>query len=283
LFAALWALSLSLWWHSLIATLTLALAGDAYTHILLVFPISIALVYLERNTVRFTVEWGFKSGVALMLLGLLATAIAKWSAAISVDARLSWNMFALVIFWIGCIVLCFGLRTFRSLVFPLCFLFLIVPIPEFALSRTVEWLQQQSALAARIMFRCAGVPVTQDGIMLSIPNLDIEVARECSSIRSSLMLVITTTVMSHLLLRSWWRKAVLVAVSVPLSVVKNGLRIFVIGELGTRVNPEFLDGNLHHHGGILFLALALGGVSVLLWLLRRTETPDWRLSEEPLR
>jgi exosortase len=192
-------------------------------------------------------------------------------------------MFALVIFWIGCIVLCFGLRTFRSLVFPLCFLFLIVPIPEFALARTVEWLQQQSALAARIMFRCAGVPVTQEGIVLSIPDLDIEVARECSSIRSSLMLVITTTVMSHLLLRSWWRKAVLVAVSVPLSVVKNGLRIFVIGELGTRVNPGFLDGNLHHHGGVLFLALALGAVSVLLWLLRRTETPNGRLSEEPLR
>ncbi|SRR5713101_4850484 len=120
---------------------------------------------------------------------------------------------------------------------------------ESALSWTIEWLQQQSAITARVMFRVAGVPVTQDGIMLSIPGLDIEVARECSSIRSSLMLVITTMVLAHVLLRSWWRKSLLIAVAIPLSFVKNGFRIFVIAELGTRVDPGFLDGRLHRQGG----------------------------------
>ena len=107
--------------------------------------------------------------------------------------------------------------------------------------------------------------------MLSIPGLDIEVARECSSIRSSLMLVITTMVLAHVLLRSWWRKSLLIAVAIPLSCAKNGLRIFVIAELGTQVDPGFLDGRLHHHGGIVFLSIALGAVAVLLCALRRTE------------
>jgi exosortase len=147
----------------------------------------------------------------------------------------------------------------------------MVPIPEFALSRIVEFLQYQSAFAARIMFRAAGVPVTQDGIMLSIPNLDIEVARECSSIRSSLMLIVTTLVLAHLFLRSWWRKILLVAAAIPLSVAKNGLRIFTIAELGTRVDPGFLDGNLHHHGGIVFFGVSVVAVGALLWILRRTE------------
>jgi hypothetical protein len=40
--------------------------------------------------------------------------------------------------------------------FPLCFLFLMAPIPEFALNWIVELLQQQSALAARILFRAIG-------------------------------------------------------------------------------------------------------------------------------
>ena len=142
--------------------------------------------------------------------------------------------------------------------FPLCFLFLMVPIPKFALNWIVEFLQQQSAVAARLMFRAAGVPVTQDGIMLSIPGLDIEVARECSSIRSSLMLVVTTLVLAHLFLRSWWRKVLLVAAAIPLSVAKNGLRIFTIVELGTRVDPGFLKGKLHHHGGIIFFGLGGG-------------------------
>src|ERR1017187_1356892 len=110
-------------------------------------------------------------------------------------------------------------------------------------------------------------------MMLSIPNLDIEVARECSSIRSSLMLAVTTLVLAHLFLRSWCRKVLLVAAAIPLSVAKNGLRIFTITELGTRVDPGFLDGKLHHHGGILFYGLAVVAVAALLWVLRRTESP----------
>jgi len=56
-----------------------------------------------------------------------------------------------------------------------------------------------------------------------------------------------------------------------LAAAKNGLRIFVIAELGTRVDPGFLDGNLHHHGGIVFFAISLVAMATLLWGLRRTE------------
>ena len=107
--------------------------------------------------------------------------------------------------------------------------------------------------------------------MLSIPNLDIEVARECSSIRSSMLLVVTTMILAHLFLRSSWRKAVLIACAIPLAAIKNGIRIFVITELATRVDPGFFDGNLHRRGGILFLALAMAMVGALLWGLRRNE------------
>ena len=187
------------------------------------------------------------------------------------NVRLSLGMFALVTWWIASVLFCFGARTFQSFLFPLCFLFLMVPIPDFALSWIVEFFQQQSAEAARIMFRAVGVPVTQDGIMLSIPNLNIEVARECSSIRSSLMLVVTTTVLAHLFLRSWWRKALLIVAAIPLSVAKNGLRIFTIAELGTRVDSGFLSGKLHHNGGIILFVIAVVVIVVLLWILRRTE------------
>jgi exosortase/archaeosortase family protein len=53
-----------------------------------------------------------------------------------------------------------------------------------------------------------------------------------------------TMVLAHPFLRSWWRKALLIAAAIPLTLAKNGLRIFVIAELGTRVDPGFLNGNL---------------------------------------
>jgi exosortase/archaeosortase family protein len=87
------------------------------------------------------------------------------------------------------------------------------------------------------------------------------------------MLVVTTMVFAHLFLRSWWRKVLLVAAAIPLSVAKNGFRIFTIAELGTRVDPGFLYGKLHHNGGILFFGIAVVAMGALLCALRRTELP----------
>jgi exosortase len=278
-FAFLCAVSILFWWHPLVTSLNLALANDAYTHILLILPLSAALIYMDSKygdskALRIDPQSSPRLGSALLALALLMGCSARWGmGAAPDDIRLSLAMFALAIWWIASVILCFGATTFQRLLFPLCFLFLVVPIPEFALRWIVEFLQQQSAVAARIMFRAVGVPVTQDGIMLSIPGLDIEVARECSSIRSSLMLLVTTMVFAHLFLRTWWRKVLLVAAVIPLSVAKNGLRIFTIVELGTRVDPGFLTGRLHHHGGILFFGLSVVAVGVLLWVLRRTEFP----------
>jgi exosortase/archaeosortase family protein len=101
--------------------------------------------------------------------------------------------------------------------------------------------------------------------------LTLEVAKECSSIRSSLMLVLTSMVLAQLELRAFWRKLLVVAVAIPLSVAKNGLRIFTIAMLGTKIDPGFLTGRLHHHGGVVFLLIALVVIVLLLWILRKGE------------
>jgi exosortase len=276
-FSLLLLLSFALWWHPLANTLTLALRSDEYTHILLILPISCVLIYLTPAELPAVPRKAVGIGSVLLALALLIAWFARfWANGWPEDVRLSLSMFALVTWWIASIIFCFGARTLQALLFPLCFLLFIVPLPGFALDEIVSFLQHQSAFAARLLFFVAGVPVTHDGILLSIPGLDIEVARECSSIRSSLMLVITTMVLGHLFLGSWWRKGLLILAAVPLAVLKNGFRIFTIAELGTRVDPGFFDGNLHHSGGIIFFAISLVVIAALLWGLRRTENLEGR-------
>jgi exosortase len=132
-------------------------------------------------------------------------------------------------------------------------------------------LQQGSALAAAVLFHTAGVQVIRDGVMLSIPGVDLEVATECSSIRSSLILLVSTMFLAHLLLRTPWRKALVVLLALPLSLAKNGVRIFTIGILGTRVDQSFFTGRLHHNGGVLFFLFALFVILLVLRFLRRSE------------
>lgn len=272
LFIVMMMASVGVGWRPLWNTLSLALHTEAYTHILLIVPLSCALIYMGRNALPAGPVPSIRAGSAVLGVALLVAGFAKWTGTeTGADVRLSLSMIALVTWWVGSFVLCFGMRTFHALLFPLCFLYFLVPLPTFALDEVTYFLQKQSAFAARILFMAAGVPVTQDGIMLSIPELDIEVARACSSIRSSAMLIISTIVLAHLFLRSPWRRVLLIALAIPLAAAKNGLRIVVISLLATRVDPSFFDGDLHHRGGILFLGISLLAMTAMLWGLRRTE------------
>ena len=278
-FALLFVTSLALWWRPLMRTLVLAASDDEYTHIFLIIPVSAAIIFLEWRSVQDTSKPSVSVGSALLLLAALIGCFSRFGAPpLSRDVQLSLSMVALVTWWIASFALCFGTRVSRLLVFPLCFLYWLVPIPELALSRLVGLLQQSSAWVAHRLFTAAGVPVTQNGVLLSIPRLTIEVAKECSSIRSTLMLVVTSVVLAHLFLRSIGRKIFVVLVSIPLSIVRNGFRIFTLAMLGIHVDPGFLFGSLHHKGGILFFILALSAMLVLLWLLRWSENPQSRES-----
>jgi exosortase len=266
------AVSLLVGWRPLVDTFALALRNDEYTYILLILPVSAALISLEWQSVRSTVALNVRAGCALLAIAVVAAGLVSvWSASLPSDVQLSIRMFALVLSCIGAFVLCFGSRVSRSLLFPLCFLFGLMPLPQAALREIVSLLQRGSALAAHALFSAVGVPVAQDGVLLTIPGLTVEVAQECSSIRSSSMLLVTTMVLAQLLLRSSWRKALVIAIAIPLSVAKNGLRIFTIAMLSTRVDPGFLTGRLHREGGVVFFGIALAAVFSLIWILRRGE------------
>jgi exosortase len=280
------AITLLIGWHPLVDTLALSLRNDAYTYILLILPISAALIFLEWPSLRGKISFNVRTGSVLLAIAVLTTcSTLVQSASLLTNAQLSIRMVALVLSWIGTFALCFGARASRQVVFPLCFLFGLVPLPESILNGIVALLQVWSAWAAHMLFAAFGVPVVQDGVILTIPGLTLQVAQECSSIRSSSMLLVTTIVLTQLLLRSPWRKALVIGLAVPLSVAKNGLRIFTIAMLGTRVDPGYLTGRFHHQGGIVFFAIVLMVIFALLWILRRGEdqpfTPDLSMAKTP--
>ena len=61
------------------------------------------------------------------------------------------------------------------------------------------------------------------------------------------------------------------ALAIPLSVAKNGLRIFVLGMLAMHVDQSFMTGRLHYQGGIIYFLIALAVICLLIWVARRGE------------
>jgi exosortase len=272
IFSFLAAISLAIWWKALISTFSLALHDNQYTQILLILPVCAALIFMDWKSPETSTNTDLGIGSGFLVAATLIIVLARTQTIqLRPDEHLSVNMLALVVWWMGSFIFSFGTRAFRRAVFPLCFLLWIVPFPEFLLNLIISLLQEGSVASARVLLAAAGTPVAQEGTQLTIPGLTIEVARECSSIRSSLMLVVTTMILAQMLLRTTWRKAIVITLAIPLSIAKNGLRIFVLAMLATHVDRSFLTGRLHHQGGIIYFLIALAIICLLIWVGRRSE------------
>lgn len=126
LFLALCLISALIWWDVLFETFRLALRNDAYTHILLIIPVSAVLIALRlRDSAGLLSPSPGAGAVLLALAALIGIAGVQWQrmdTATFVSVRWTIEVFALVTWWIGSFVVCFGTRLARACAFPLLFL-----------------------------------------------------------------------------------------------------------------------------------------------------------------
>jgi exosortase len=190
---------------------------------------------------------------------------------LSSDEKLSLEILAVIGLWMSFFIADYGTLAFKAARFPLLFLLLLIPIPDFLIDRIVFALQVGSATAADFLFRIMDAPVLKEGLVFRFPSLDVEVAKECSGIRSSLVLLITTLLMAEFSLRSGWRKLLAVLSVFVIVMLKNGMRIVTITLLTVYVDPRFLHSWLHTSGGILFYVLGLVCIVGTIILLKKWE------------
>lgn len=256
--------------------LKFSLEHEHYSHIALVPVVSLFLLYLRRREIFAGSQPNATASIPLFLAGSLVFAAGRLAPELSQNDSLSLTIAAYVLYLLALFLLCFGVRAFREGSFPLLFLFLMAPIPDLVLQGTISWLVAGSTEVTDLFFKLTGVPVYRDGAVFALPGLTIEVAKECSGIRSSLALFITALLAGHFFLRSNLRRVFLIVAAIPIVIVKNGVRIATLTLLAIYVNPGFLAGNLHRNGGVVFFALGL----VLLWSILRILEKTERKAEE---
>jgi len=162
-----------------------------------------------------------------------------------------------------------GSKWALSAMFPLFFLAFMIPLPEAAVDFLENASKEASAEVANWLFLISGTPVLRAGPVFQLPGITIEVAKECSGIRSSLVLVITSLLAANMFLHTTWRRALLVCAVIPLGLLRNGLRILVISLLCVHIGPHMIHSVIHRRGGPVFFVASLVPLFVVLWWLRR--------------
>jgi exosortase C (VPDSG-CTERM-specific) len=251
-----------------------ALSHDLYSHVILVPLISAYFVWINRATLQLS----GRLAVAAALPWLIgAIALLAWSGIGafyeqyfgSADAvAIITGAFVCVI--AGITTLFFG-RAIKTVFFPLAFLIFLVPMPEAMTDYIESLLQYGSAAVAYIMFSAVGATVYHEGLLFHLPGISLEVAPECSGIHSTLALLITSIVAGQLFLRSAWARTTLAVAIIPLALLRNGFRVFTLGELCVHIGPHMIDSPIHHKGGPLFFALSLIPFAFLLRALVKAE------------
>ena len=266
------AASLAICWPAISALTVFSFHHEFSSHVLLIPVLSLYLLYIERRVVFREVHSSLALGAALILTG---AALYWWamvhSSLQSPGEFLPGSTLAMVVIWMGGFLACYGYRAWWAAAFPLFFLLLMVPLPEPVLARTISLLQAGSTSLSFSLFKLVGTPVFRQGFLLSVPGQTIEVAKECSGIRSSIALFITCLLAAHLFLRTPWKILLFVVLVFPVSIVKNAIRIVTLTLLSIYVDPGFLRGSLHHDGGFVFFLLALAILFPVLLLLQKSE------------
>jgi exosortase C (VPDSG-CTERM-specific) len=254
---------------TLYAIFKYAAADALHSQALLVPPVFSFLVWKKRHDLARETSPDFPSATLFFALALVLVA---WPFSSSEPLVLFRFSLSYIFFVVSGCAFFLGRDALRSLSFPLGFLLFIVPPPPAFIRATEALLQHGSAWVALAGFTLADTPVLYQNLIFQLPGIQIGVAPECSGLNSTLALFLSSLLAGHLLLRSTVGRVVLTAAVLPLGLLRNGLRIFIIGELCVQRGPDFLDSYLHRNGGPLFFLASLLPLGALFYALYRRES-----------
>ena len=246
-----------------------AWSDERYSYILAVPLVAFALVFIRRNRIFESANFDPRLG-GLICTTALATGIfstGPWRP----DLTLASAGFAAALLGIGAFTTVYGRQAAWSARFPLLLMLLAIPIPIPVLEAVEVFLQRSSADVTGALLALTDVPMFRDGERFLLPGISVEVARECSGIRSCIALVIFTLALSHLFLRSSVNRVFLVLLAVAAAIFKNGVRIATLSWLSVNVSTEYLEGSLHHSGGPLFSLIGIATLVPFFFVLHRLE------------
>ena len=209
------------------------------------------------------------AGISLVVLGLCELLLGMLGADLFLQ-RTSFVLLAAGLVWA-----LLGKAMLGRVKFVLFVLLLAIPLPTILFNQITFPLQLRASLFASTLLQWVGVPVLQEGNVIQLPAMPLEVAEACSGIRSLMSLFTVAVIYGYFLERTTWRRVVLALSSVPIAVAANVARIFGTGLCVQYWDPDKAQGFFHEFSGWLMFLVSLACL-YLVHLAMRLVTREGR-------
>ena len=236
-------------------------ADPDYSHGLLIVPLALYFAYGKTPQLRRAELDGSWWGAGILFLGVIAVCIGELGGLLT--ALRSGYVLALM----GLVLLLAGRRVFEILLFPMAFLFLMVPLPQSLVNIIAFPLQLIAAGWAVESLQAFGIPALLEGNIIHLAHTQLFVAEACSGLRS-LMALLTLGVVFAQFFRPGHmiQQGILVVGTIPIAIVVNAVRVSLTGVLAHNFGRETATGFIHDFQGMITFGMAF----FMLLLLARS-------------
>lgn len=197
-------------------------------------------------------------GLALVLWGGLQGYLGV------LGAELFLQRTAFLISLVGILLMLGGIPLVRVLLFPLCLLPFMIPLPSVIYNQITFPLQLFASSVAENVLNLVGIPVLRDGNVLELASQKLSVVEACSGIRSLLSLSFLSLIYAYFFDHRVWMRWALLIGTIPIAVLANAGRVTLTGVL-SEISVDLARGVFHSIEGWVIFVIAL----VLLVVLHR--------------
>lgn len=255
-------LLLVVYWPTFLWMKARFLGGESYySHGFLVPFVFLFLVWRQRDALKSTPIAPQKMGLVLLVLSLLVHLIAlRWQIKFV-------SGFSLITAIAGLSLYLFGKGVTRKILFPLCFLVFMVPLPRVLIIHISFKMKIFAAQIATGVINLIGLQAARAGSIVNLPNTSVTVGNPCSGLRSLISLTALGAVYAYLAKVPLSKKLTLFSASIPLALISNIIRIILVLLVAYVYGAEVATGKFHDFSGFLVFIIALAGLMLIGRLL----------------
>lgn len=246
-------------------------SNETYSHGFFVPVISLYLIWERREQLQKMHLRGSWWGFAVVFIGLGLFFVGEF-ATLYVVINL-----ALLVVLVGLTLAAIGVAGVREIAFPLFYLFMMIPLPNFLYQGLSAWLQMVSSKLGVGCLQFVGVTAFREGNVIDLGPIQLQVVEACSGLRYLFPLAALALICAYLFRDKMWKRVFLVLSSFPISVLLNGFRIGITGILVDLYGKGPAEGFFHSFSGwILFVSSLILLIGEMLILGRIGGNRRWR-------
>lgn len=244
------------WWSTVAHMASLIWNVDVFAHGQLVPFVSLAMIWSRREGLLQSST--FFPPAALLLFGSAMV----WFIGQFLDAALLTHL-ALITAIQGLLLLSFGRTVYMRLLFPMLFLYMMVPF-GYAVIQPLQYLTAEFVIDLLELF---GVPHTADGVLIELSSGLYEVAEACAGVKFLFTSLVTGVLLANIVFDSWKRRAFILTVSLILPIIANVVRVLTILLIAEATDQSFAKDVDHIVYGWVFLSIVLFAlISFAYWI-----------------